>query len=267
MKEEKTNKLWSLLTSKNRPADREIIRDTAAVLRSDRRDWSTANMVAPGTFSDERAWKGLLWHNPRLFRDGLRSGQIGVRSGRIYDSGGGTKQKRADPSTLMLPAVLTKLWQSTGSPAAFGVSRIMMSSGTLTHGPSIHSRLPLITSGRPKRAHQSLPRLSASVVWQSNTEQQLVWAGERTCGRRRLLYQGSSCGLLQSWPNADALVRRAAHGGTEHASIATNNRADIVVISINQADIASAPATHLVRDSPLGCRAGSERRYSGAVLS
>jgi len=144
----------------------------------------------------------------------------------------------------MLPAVLTKLWQSTGSPAAFGVSRIMMSSGTLTHGPSIHWRLPLITSGRPKRAHQSLPRLSASVAWQSNTEQQLVWAGERTCGRRKPLYQGSSCGLLQSWPNADALVRRAAHGGTEHASITTNNRADI-------------PATHLVRDTPFGCRAGS----------
>jgi hypothetical protein len=171
---------------------------------------------------------------------GAQTGACGINglacyaNGRVYDSGGGTKQKRAAPSTLMLPATLTKLWQSTGSPAAFGVSRIMMSSGTFTHGPSIHWRLPSTTSGKPKRAHQPLPRLSASVVWQSNCEQQLVWAGDRTCGRRRLLYQGSSCGLLQSCPNA-ALVRRAAHGGIENARTATNKRAAMVVISINQA--------------------------------
>jgi hypothetical protein len=151
----------------------------------------------------------------------------------FYDSGGGTKQKSVAPSTLTSPDTLAKLWQSTGSPATFGVCRITMSSGTLTHGPSIHWRLPLITLGRPKRAHQSLPRLSASVVWQSNTEQQLVCAGQRTCGRRRLSYQGSSSGLLQSRPNAWPL-KRAAHGGIESARTATNSRTGIVVIFIEQ---------------------------------
>jgi hypothetical protein len=159
---------------------------------------------------------------------------LAMPAAEVYDSGGGTKQKSVAPSTVTLPDTLTKLWQSTASPATFGVSRITMSSGTLTHGPSIHWRLPLITLGRPRRAHQSLPRLSASVVWQSNTEQQLVWAGQRACGRRRLLYQGSSCGLLASCPNAGPL-KRAAHGGIENARIATNNRPDIVVIFIDQA--------------------------------
>jgi hypothetical protein len=47
------------MTPKSRPADREILRDTVHVLRPNRRDWSTATIVAPGPIS-ERAREGLL---------------------------------------------------------------------------------------------------------------------------------------------------------------------------------------------------------------
>jgi hypothetical protein len=47
------------MTPKSRPADREILRDTAHVLRPNRRDWSTATIVAPGPIS-EGAREGLL---------------------------------------------------------------------------------------------------------------------------------------------------------------------------------------------------------------
>jgi hypothetical protein len=54
----KTNKL-TLMTPKGCPADREILRHAARVLRPDRRDWLTATIVAPGPFS-EGLREGLL---------------------------------------------------------------------------------------------------------------------------------------------------------------------------------------------------------------
>jgi hypothetical protein len=51
MKTVKTNKLW--MTPKSRLADREILRDTAHVLRPNRRDWSTATIVALRPISEE----------------------------------------------------------------------------------------------------------------------------------------------------------------------------------------------------------------------
>ena len=41
------------MTPKCRPADREILRDAARVLRSDRRDSLTGTVVSPGTFFRE----------------------------------------------------------------------------------------------------------------------------------------------------------------------------------------------------------------------
>jgi hypothetical protein len=55
----KTNNSRGLTTPKSRPADREILRDTATFCGPNRRHWSTATIVAPGRFS-EGAREGLL---------------------------------------------------------------------------------------------------------------------------------------------------------------------------------------------------------------